>query len=730
MQTDQRGQYNRESRAAKQVSSTDAGRQTKGRTPGRRDVGGRSGQGQQAASARRPRLWWLLIVTLALNWLIATVFLRPSHPTDVPYSFFRAQVQAGNVQQVTAVDDAIDGSFKKPVAAPAPATGKSGEPGARLSKFSTHRPTFASDDKLYEVLASKNVVVSAKPSPGPSLLERALLGFGPTLLVVGLIFLLMRRAGAGASGLGGLGRSRAARYDPEAAPPTTFADVAGIDEVEDEVAEIVDFLRSPLRFRRLGASMPKGILLAGPPGTGKTLLARAVAGEADVPFFSVSASEFIEMIVGVGASRVRDLFTQAKANAPSIIFIDELDAIGRARGGSMSIGGHDEREQTLNQVLTEMDGFSARDNVVVLAATNRPEILDPALLRAGRFDRRLMINPPDANGRQEILAVHVRGVPLHDDVDLKVVASVTPGMVGADLKNLVNEAALQAARRNDTVVGLRDFTDALARIQLGSERRILISPEERRRTAYHEAGHALVSMLTPGADPVRKISIVPRGHALGVTVSSPDADRYFFSEPYLRGRLAGMLGGRVAEQIVFGDVTTGSESDLEQATALARQMVGRWGMSEAIGAMSVLPDPRREQPFALEASASSATRELIEAEVGRLLQECAGKAHDVLGVERSRMDARVEALLRVETLDERAIYVAAELPYPAVVSTSPAEVGDGGLPGPADEALVADEDIYGPASFPASDPPSTWWGSGGDPATDTSGAAVTAASPT
>ena len=621
--------------------------------------------GRPSQQMRRPSFWWVLLVVLVLNWVISAVFLRSSPPTEVPYSFFRAQVQAGNVSEVTAVDESIDGRFKKAVAPPA--IPGSGDNSTRkpVTKFNTHRPAFASDDKLFDLLSSKNVTVSAKAAPGPSLLERVLLGFGPTLLLVGLFLVFARRAGA-AGGLGGLGRSRAQRYEPDDERRTTFADVAGIDEVEDEVVEIVDFLRNPLRYRRLGASMPRGILLAGPPGTGKTLLARAVAGEASVPFYSVSASEFIEMIVGVGASRVRDLFEQAKANAPSIIFIDELDAIGRARGGSMSIGGHDEREQTLNQVLTEMDGFTGRENVVVLAATNRPEILDPALLRPGRFDRRLMINPPDRKGRREILEVHVRPVPLAEDADLDTVAATTPGMVGADLKNLVNEAALLAARRGSDTVHLRDFTAALSKIQLGSERRIVVSPDERRRTAYHEAGHALLGMLTPGADPVRTISIVPRGHALGVTFQSPDTDRYFYSESYLRGRIAGMLGGRAAEQVAFGDVTTGSESDLEQATALARQMVGRWGMSEAVGAMSLLPDPRREQPLSLDGNGSSpAARELLEVEVRRILDGCSEEAHDLLTKERPRLDRLADALLQAETLDAGDIYRAADLPIPA-----------------------------------------------------------------
>ena len=385
-----------------------------------------------------------------------------------------------------------------------------------------------------------------------------------------------------------------------------------------------------------------------------------------MPFYFVSASEFIEMIVGVGASRVRDLFETAKANAPAIIFIDELDAIGRARGGSLSVGGHDEREQTLNQILTEMDGFTGTEGVIVLAATNRPEILDPALLRPGRFDRRLTISPPDQAGRRQILDVHVRGVPLADDVDLDAVASATPGMVGAELANLVNEAALLAARRGHGAVHQADFSDALERIVLGSERRIVLSEAERRRTAYHEAGHALLGMLTPGADPVRKVSIVPRGHALGVTFQSPDADRYSYSASYLRGRIAGMLAGRAAEELVYGDVTTGAEYDLEQATGLAKQMVGRWGMSEVVGMMTVLPDPRREQPLTLGGDGTSpATRELVETEARRILDQGYDQALATLRDNRRRLDDLVEALLRTETLDAADAYRAAGVPYRA-----------------------------------------------------------------
>jgi cell division protease FtsH len=620
-------------------------------------------RGPQRPRLFGPRFWMLLLGLLVLNWVLSALLVRPPERTEVPYTLFRAQVEAGNVASVTGIEDAIDGDFKNPVRVP-----KGGQT-QEVTRFSTRRPSFAADDNLWELLTEHNVEVSAEPPPGPSLLERVLLGFGPTLLLVGLFVLLARRAAGGAGGagaLGGFGRSRARRYEPESGKRTSFEDVAGIDEVEDEVAEIVDFLKNPDRYRRLGAMVPKGVLLAGPPGTGKTLLARAVAGEADVPFYFVSASEFIEFIVGVGASRVRDLFETAKNNAPAIIFIDELDAIGRTRGGSLSVGGHDEREQTLNQILTEMDGFTGTENVIVLAATNRPEILDPALLRPGRFDRRLTISPPDQAGRRQILEVHVRKVRLADDVDLDQVASATPGMVGAELANLVNEAAILAARRNHTAVQQADFSDALERIVLGSERRIVLAAAERRRTAYHEAGHALLGMLTPGADPVRKISIVPRGHALGVTFQSPDADRYSYSASYLRGRIAGMLAGRAAEELIYDDVTTGAENDLEQATGIAKQMVGRWGMSEKVGMLSVLADPRREQPLSLGGDGTSpATRELVETEARRILDQGYDQALETLRTNRQRLDALVEALLRTETLDAGDAYRAAGVPYPA-----------------------------------------------------------------
>ena len=389
--------------------------------------------------------------------------------------------------------------------------------------------------------------------------------------------------------LGGFGRSQARRVDPDKIR-VTFSDVAGIDDAKGELTEIVDFLRTPERYERLGGRMPHGVLLYGPPGTGKTLLARAVAGEAHAAFFSIAASEFIEAIVGVGASRVRDLFAKAKAAAPAIIFIDELDAIGRSRQGSASISGaNDEREQTLDQILTEMDGFETNQAVVVLGATNRPEILDPALLRPGRFDRRVAVHPPDRAGRLKILEVHTRSMPLADDVDLGQIASSTPGMVGADLANLANEAALLAARLGHAKVQMADFTDSLEKIILGAPRGIILDPEDRERTAYHESGHALVGMLTPDADPVRKVSIIPRGMALGVTLATPDADRVSYSREELEAKIRVALGGRVAEEVVYGKITTGAESDIQQLTQIARQMVGRWGMSAKLGPVAVLP---------------------------------------------------------------------------------------------------------------------------------------------
>jgi cell division protease FtsH len=606
-----------------------------------------------------------------INWIVMSVALAPPSRTDVSYTFFTDQLNATNVQTVTSTADTIQGDFKKEVDYP-----PGSKDATQVDLFTTQRPSFANDD-LLGTLEAKGVTVNANPPDAPPpVWQQVLVGFGPTLLFVGLLLWFLRRSASGVSGLGGFGRSRATLYQPDAGPRTTFADVAGIDEVEHEVREIVDFLRDPQRYSRLGARIPRGVLLSGPPGTGKTLLARAVAGEAGVPFFSLSASEFIEAIVGVGASRVRDLFDQAKKVAPSIVFIDELDAIGRARGGAFAAGGVDEREQTLNQILTEMDGFQGNEGVVVLAATNRPEILDPALLRPGRFDRRVSVSPPDQKGRLEILQVHTRQVPLGPDVDLAAVAAATPGMVGADLANLVNEAALAAAEhRHERVTGA-DFGEALEKTLLGSVRGIVLTPEEKLSTAYHESGHALLGMLTPGADPVRRVTIIPRGQALGVTVQTPQVDRYGYTEKYLRGRIVGALGGRAAEEIVYGEVTTGAESDLDQATRLARQMVGRWGMSPAIGPVTVLPPPGQEQPFGLDGVAP-ATKALVDEEVRRLVEDCFGHAVETLRGNRERLDRLAHTLLERETLGEDEAYAAAGVAR----ESAPAAVARGEAPG-------------------------------------------------
>jgi cell division protease FtsH len=651
-------------------------------------------------------MWVVVGLLLALNWAFA-LSLSSHAPTrvTVPYSYFTAQVEAGNVAGVTAQGATIDGTFRHAVTyppssqTPGSQTPSSQSPSSQTTSsripssqtpvtttlFGTVRPAFA-EDNLVSLLESHGATVNAQPtSSGSSTVSTILFVFGPVLLLVAFFIWMMRKGGstlgagggAGSGMFGGIGRSRARKYDANA-QRTTFADVAGIDEAKEELAEVVDFLKRPDRYRRLGGMIPKGVLLSGPPGTGKTLLARAVAGEAEVPFFSISASEFVEMIVGVGASRVRDLFVQAKQDAPAIVFIDELDAIGRARGAGGLSGANDEREQTLNQILTEMDGFTGSEGVIVLAATNRPEILDHALLRPGRFDRRITVSAPDQDGRLKILNVHTRSVPLAPELDLGAIASSTPGMVGADLRNLVNEAALGAARRDADAVAREDFTDALERIVLGAARRIVISEDERRRTAYHEAGHALLGMLEPGADPVRKISIIPRGRALGVTFQSPEADRYGYDESYLRGRLIGLLGGRAAEQTVYGDVTTGAESDLEQATALARQMVGRWGMSERIGLVSALPRPG-EESFTLPGSPgapSQRTLELIDEEVKRLTEECYVQAKRTLIEHREQLELLAAALLEKETLDEADAYAAADIPVRRLgLDDAPARTG-------------------------------------------------------
>ncbi len=631
-------------------------------TPG---ASGRTGEadGQQPS---RPNNRWLIVLLviglLALNLWISSQALQPASRVQIPYNpTFRNQVQAKNVSEISSTGDSIQGTFKAAVKYP------TSDPNAKpATLFSTQVPSFADHTELSQLLEQGGVTINAHPANnGPSFLSELVLGFGPTLLLVLLFVLLMRRAAAagGAGGLMSFGRSRARRAE-SSEERVTFADVAGIDEAKEELTEIVDFLQNPDKYVRLGGKIPRGVLLSGAPGTGKTLLARAVAGEAGVPFFQMSASEFVEMIVGVGASRVRDLFAQAKSAAPAIIFIDELDAVGRSRAGGASniSGGHDEREQTLNQILTEMDGFDPRAGVIVLGATNRPEILDPALLRPGRFDRRVSVQPPDRAGREAILKVHTRSVPLAPEVQLGQIASSTPGMVGADLANLVNEAALLAARHDHEKVIPQDFSDALERIVLGAERKVMLTEDDRRLTAYHEAGHAIVGMLTASADPVRKVSIIPRGQALGVTFSAPDVDRFNFDQRYLLAQIKVALGGRVAEEIVFGEVTAGAESDIQHLTQIARRMVGRWGMSRAIGPIAVVPMDGAGPLFPGASETSEATQRLVDEEVRRIVESAHKDVNELLRNHRQNLDSLVDALLKHETLDQDDAYAAAGLP--------------------------------------------------------------------
>jgi cell division protease FtsH len=595
----------------------------------------------------------LLVAALVINYWGAHRVIQETR-IRVPYSpFFLRQVRADNVVSITSNATQIQGDF-------AHATRPAGTSTSSV-RFVTEIPSFADTHQLSQLLQQHGVIVNAQPPDnGGPLWERLLLGLGPTIVLLLLLVWIFRRM-SGSRTAGALGRAKARRYQP-GRETVTFADVAGIDEAKQELTEIVDFLRDPEKYRRLGGRIPRGVLLSGPPGTGKTLLARAVAGEAGAPFFSMSASEFVEAIVGVGASRVRDLFRQAKQESPAIVFIDELDAVGRARSTAGGYGGgSDEREQTLNQILTEMDGFDSSTNVIVIGATNRIDVLDQALLRPGRFDRRVVVQAPDREGRRLILEVHTRDVPLAPDVDLERIAATTPGMVGADLANLVNEAALLAARLGHGDVGISDFTQSLEKIILGAERKIMLTPADRRRTAYHEAGHALVGMLTPGTDPVRKVSIVPRGQALGVTLSSPDVDRFNYTREELEARVKMTLGGRAAEEVVFGDQTTGAEGDIAQVTALVRHMVGRWGMSQKIGMVAVLPSDGANPWGEL---ASPRTLELVDEEVRRTVEAAYDDVLGLLAAERSRLDALADALLERETLDQIDAYRIAGLAEP------------------------------------------------------------------
>lgn len=597
-------------------------------------------------------LLWVFILILAFNVLYSYVAQQErSDSAIISYSRFRDELTADNVKSVTMKGNAISGEFKNKVSVGGPPEGKG--PARQLTRFTTVKPSI-DDPSLLTDLQAKKVEVTAQ-STETSPFVSALFYLLPWLLIIGIWWFAMRGVkgqGPGAI-MGSFSKSGAKVYGQADKLQVTFDDVAGMENPKMELREIVEYLRDPKRFQRIGGKVPKGVLLVGPPGTGKTLLARAVAGEAGVMFLSISASQFIEMFVGVGAGRVRDLFATAKKSAPSIIFIDELDAVGRSRGAGLG-GGHDEREQTLNQLLSEMDGFDSHDEVIVMAATNRPDVLDPALLRPGRFDRHVVIDRPDWRDREKILQVHTRKIPLDKDVDLAVIARGTPGMTGADLENLVNEAAILAARENAETVTMVHMEQAKDKILMGGERKMYITEQEKRITAYHEAGHTLVAKYLPGTDPVHKVTIIPRGQALGVTQQLPDDDRYHYSRTYLMNRLAVALGGRIAERLVFDDLSTGAQNDLKVVNDLAEKMVCQWGMSEKIGAMTF--SRGEEHPFlgrklAEEKTFSEQMAWLIDQEIAAIIKDAELRAEEVVAAHRPQLDALVEALLEEETLD-------------------------------------------------------------------------------
>jgi cell division protease FtsH len=593
----------------------------------------------------RTLLFWLIIVVLAVAMY---QLLDPSRVRRVPisYSEFSSELESGNIKSVTFMEKTVRGAFKTPFSKPR----ADRRMGGSYTEFEMTLP-FQDAAKLVERLQTEGVEVNAE--------ERGLnwttllLSFAPWLILIVVWLFMIRQMQGGPKGLFSFGKSKA-KLLTENKPKVTFADVAGADEAKEELREIIEFLKEPAKFQKLGGKIPKGALLLGPPGTGKTLLARAVAGEAGVPFFSMSGSDFVEMFVGVGASRVRDLFEQGKRSAPCIIFIDEIDAVGRHRGAGLG-GGHDEREQTLNQLLVEMDGFESNEGVILIAATNRPDVLDPALMRPGRFDRQIVVDAPDVKGREGILKVHTRKIALSEEVDLAVLARGTPGLSGADLANLVNEAALLAARRNHEKVVMSDFEDAKDKVMMGTERRsLVISEKEKETTAYHEAGHALVARLIPGTDPVHKVTIVPRGRALGLTSYLPVDERHTYSRDYLQGRMAFMLGGRVAEKLVFDQLTTGAGNDLERATDLARRMVCEWGMSDKMGPLTF--GKKQEEIFlgreiAQHRDYSERTAQMIDTEVKRIVMEAEEKAAALLSKNLENLKRIARALLEREILD-------------------------------------------------------------------------------
>jgi len=572
--------------------------------------------------------------------LIQGIQPQPKQGESIPYSQFLDDVKAGRVSEVSIEEQTIRGVRND------------------AERFTTYNPD---DPGLLGDLLKHDVVVSALPPERPNVLLQVLISWSPLLLLIGVYIYFMRRSltGAGGNGITAFGKSRARKLE-EQPVKVTFADVAGAAEAKQEVAEFVEFLKNPEKFRRLGGNIPRGALMVGPPGTGKTLLAKAIAGEAGVPFFSVSGSDFVEMFVGVGASRVRDLFKQAKQHAPCIIFIDEIDAVGRRRGAGMG-GGHDEREQTLNQLLVEMDGFTDSEGVILIAATNRPDVLDPALLRPGRFDRQVVVPLPDVAGREQILRVHMRKVPLGDDVDARIIARGCPGFSGADLANLVNEAALYAARSNQSEVTMAMFERAKDKLMMGTERRsAVMSATDKAITAYHEAGHAIVGRLVPGHDPIHKVSIIPRGRALGITLFLPEQDHYSLSKRRLESQISTLFGGRVAEELIFGadDVTTGAQNDIERATDIARKMVTRWGLSDKLGALSYSKDDGEVflgQAITQSEQVSPETARLIDAEVRAIIDRNYRRTKAILTERMDTLHLMAEALVQYETLDSEQI---------------------------------------------------------------------------
>ena len=581
-------------------------------------------------------LW--LVIAGVLYVVASSINTQPTQQM-LNYSAFIDNVENGNVDQVTIGDTRISGEMNDG------------------TRFETVKPP-AMDTNLIPTLIQNEVEVTGKEPERQGFLTQLFLSVLPILLILAIFIFFMRQMQGGGKGGGGpmtFGKSKA-RLMGEDQIKTTFADVAGVEEAKDEVQELVEFLRDPAKFQRLGGKIPRGVLMVGSPGTGKTLLAKAIAGEAKVPFFSISGSDFVEMFVGVGASRVRDMFDQAKKHAPCIIFIDEIDAVGRSRGAGVG-GGHDEREQTLNQLLVEMDGFDANDGVIVIAATNRPDVLDPALLRPGRFDRQVTVPLPDIRGREQVLKVHMRPVPMSEDVDPSLIARGTPGFSGADLSNLVNEAALFAARANKRVVSMEDFEKAKDKILMGAERRSMVmSEKEKLNTAYHESGHAIVGRLVPDHDPVYKVSIIPRGRALGVTMYLPEEDKYSVSKRSLESSICSLFGGRIAEEMTLGfdGVTTGASNDIERATKMARAMVTKWGLSEKMGPLAYEEDEGEVflgKQMSQSKHVSEQTSEEIDREVRAIIDSCYARARDLLGNNRDKLDLMAEALMQYETID-------------------------------------------------------------------------------